>query len=155
MSFRDQRKPWSKKSPLGHGESREKDTGLCCPAPGIAIPSPTQGSSLGSGIYLCRKDRWHASCLSPRGPCQADKLCVLVSSLSLANCKLELFLSLSLGHNVPTCLGISLVVLPCSEIMAEMGGGGWVPISLPFPAPSSASWALKLHCVELDCAPWG
>lgn len=41
-----------------------------------------------------------------------------LSALSLGNCKLELLLSVSLGHNVPTCFGILFEVLPCSEIMA-------------------------------------
>lgn len=52
------------------------------------------------------------------GSRQGGKFCVLVSALSLENCKLELLLSISLGHNVPTCFGILFEVLPCSEIMA-------------------------------------
>lgn len=42
------------------------------------------------------------------GSCQGGKFCVLVSALSLENCKLELLLFLSLGHNVPMGLGYSL-----------------------------------------------
>lgn len=52
------------------------------------------------------------------GSHQGDKFCVLVSALSLENCKLELLLSLSLGHSVPMSFGILFEVLPCSEIIA-------------------------------------
>lgn len=39
--------------------------------------------------------------VSFQGPHQGGKLYVHVSALSLAHCKLELLLSLSLGHGVP------------------------------------------------------
>lgn len=54
-------------------------------------------------------DRCHAGGLSSQG---VDKLRVLVSALSSANCKPELLLSLSLAHSVPRYFGMPFEVLP-------------------------------------------